>query len=223
MCTVSDDEPGQGNVTSARDISTIARRLVAMPHVLDWSSTQEAPFRDGKFKLQNTNKLLGGFQGLDGLKTGYTRKAGFCLCATAERKGLRLISVVMGAESNKMRFQETAHLLGAGFAQLRQNVVLTAGAPIPGGVPLMRGRKPTVDAVAAAPLTIVLPSGAKAPDPILVPKKGLYAPVAKGDTVGTVELRAEDGTVMRAPVIAAAGVKKETVFQAIGRLFGGGS
>jgi D-alanyl-D-alanine carboxypeptidase (penicillin-binding protein 5/6) len=218
-----DDEPGEGNVTCARDISTIARHLVAMPHVLDWSSTQEAPFRDGKFKLQNTNKLLGGFPGLDGLKTGYTRKAGFCLCATAQRKGMRLISVVMGAESNKMRFQETAHLLGAGFAQLRQNTVLAAGAPIPGGVPVKGGRKSIVDAVAAAPLAVILPSSAKAPDPILVPKKGLRAPVAKGDTVGTVELRLEEGFVVRAPVVAAAGVKKATVFQTIARLFGGGS
>jgi serine-type D-Ala-D-Ala carboxypeptidase (penicillin-binding protein 5/6) len=218
-----DDEPGQGNVTSARDISTIARRLVAMPHVLGWSSTQEAPFRDGKFLLQNTNKLLGDFPGLDGLKTGYTRKAGFCLCATAERKGMRFISVVMGAESNKMRFQETAHLLGAGFSQLRQTVVLAAGSPIPGGVPVKGGRKSVVDAVAAGPLAAILPSGAKPPDPVLVPKKGLLAPVAKGDTVGVVELRLDEGFIVRTPVVASTGVKKATIFQVIGRLFGSGS
>ena len=136
---------------------------------------------------------------------------------------MRFISVVMGAESNRMRFQETAHLLGAGFAQLRQNIVLAAGSPIPGGVPVKGGRKPVVDAVAAGPLAAILPSGAKPPDPVLVPKKGLLAPVAKGDTVGVVELRLDEGVVIRTPVVASASLKKATVFQVIGRFFGGGS
>jgi serine-type D-Ala-D-Ala carboxypeptidase (penicillin-binding protein 5/6) len=217
-----DDEPGQGNVTTARDIATIARLLVKMPHVLDFSSTVDAPFRNGTFKLQNTNKLLGHFSGLDGLKTGYTHKAGFCLCATANRGGMRLISVIMGADSNKARFQETAHLLGAGFAQLHRNVVLDTGAPIAKGVPVAGGRQPMVPAVAAAPLAVILPQRVSPPEAVLVPKAGLRAPIAKGDTVATVELRMPEGDVVSAPVIASAPLKRQTIFQAIGRMFGGG-
>jgi len=216
-----DDEPGAGNVTTARDIATVARLLVTMPHVLDFSSTVEAPFRGGEFKLQNTNKLLGHFNGLDGLKTGYTTKAGFCLCATAQRNGMRLISVIMGAESNKMRFSETARLLGAGFAQLRRNVVLEAGAPIAQGVPVGGGRKTVVLAVAASPLTVILPQRVAPPEPVLVPKRGLRAPIAKGDTIATVELRLPEGDVVSAPVVAAAAMKRATIFQVIGRMFGG--
>jgi D-alanyl-D-alanine carboxypeptidase (penicillin-binding protein 5/6) len=216
-----DDEPGAGNVTTARDIATVARLLVTMPHVLDFSSTVEAPFRGGEFKLQNTNKLLGHFNGLDGLKTGYTTKAGFCLCATAQRNGMRLISVIMGAESNKMRFSETARLLGAGFAQLRRNVVLEAGAPIAQGVPVSGGRKTVVSAVAASPLTVILPQRVAPPEPVLVPKRGLRAPIAKGDTIATVELRLPEGDVVSAPVVAAAAMKRATIFQVIGRMFGG--
>ncbi len=63
-----DDEPGQGNVTTARDIAKIAQHLVTMPHVLEWSSIEEAPFRDGAFLLQNTNKLLGRFRDWTGSK-----------------------------------------------------------------------------------------------------------------------------------------------------------
>jgi D-alanyl-D-alanine carboxypeptidase (penicillin-binding protein 5/6) len=217
-----DDEPGQGNVTTARDIATVARLLVRMPHVLEFSGTVEAPFRNGEFKLQNTNKLLGQFNGLDGLKTGYTAKAGFCLCATAERKGMRLISVLMGAESNRMRFQETARLLGAGFAQLRRNVVLDTGAPVAQGVPVRGGRQRVVPGVAASPLAVILPQRLSAPAPVLVPKRGLKAPIAKGDTIATVELRLPEGDVVSAPVVAAAAVKRATIFQAIGRMFGGG-
>jgi D-alanyl-D-alanine carboxypeptidase (penicillin-binding protein 5/6) len=217
-----DDQPGAGNVTTARDIATVARLLVTMPHVLEFSSTIEAPFRQGTFKLQNTNKLLGHFDGMDGLKTGYTAKAGFCLCGTAQRNGMRMISVIMGAESNKMRFQETARLLGAGFAQLRRNVVLDTGAAIAKGVPIRGGRKAVVPAVAAAPLAVILPQRVAPPEPVLVPKPGLKAPVAKGDTIATIELRMPEGDVVSAPVVAATAMKRATIFQWIGRMFGGG-
>lgn len=217
-----DDDPGAGNVTTARDIATVARLLVTMPHVLEFSSTIEGPFRDGTFKLQNTNKLLGHFDGMDGLKTGYTSKAGFCLCGTAQRNGMRMISVILGAESNKMRFQETARLLGAGFAQLRRNVVLDTGAAIAQGVPIRGGRKTTVPAVAASPLAVILPQRVAPPEPVLVPKRGLKAPVAEGDTIATIELRMPEGDVVSAPVVAATAMKRATIFQWIGRMFGGG-
>jgi serine-type D-Ala-D-Ala carboxypeptidase (penicillin-binding protein 5/6) len=217
-----DDEPGVGNVTTAREIATIASRLIAMPHVLDWSSTVQTTFRDGQFTLQNTNKLLGKFPGMDGLKTGYTKKAGFCLCATAQRKGLRLVSVVMGAESNKARFDETARLLSAGFAQLSMTPLFATGDPIPGGVPLTGGRKNRIDAIAAAPLQVIISRRMTAPKPVFVPRQGLRAPIAKGDTVGTVEVRFEDGNVLQAPAVSAVAIKRATVFQRIGRMFGGG-
>jgi len=217
-----DDIPGEGNVTTARDIAAIAGRLVAMPHVLEWSGTEQTTFRDGAFVLQNTNKLIGRFPGLDGLKTGYTVKAGFCLCATAQRKGLRLISVVLGAESNKARFDESARLLSAGFAQLQMHPLLAAGAPIPGGVPVAGGRKTRIDAVAAGPLEVVMPRRVDPPKPVLVPRTGLRAPIARGDTVGTVEVRFDDGRVLKAQAVAAADMKRATIFQQIGRMFGGG-
>ncbi|MDM7917168.1 MAG: D-alanyl-D-alanine carboxypeptidase family protein [Candidatus Eisenbacteria bacterium] len=217
-----DDQPGEGNVTTARDISTIACRLVAMPHVLEWSSIQETDFRNGEFKLTNTNKLLGRFAGLDGLKTGYTEKAGFCLCSTAQRNGLRLISVVLGAESNRARFDESARLLGAGFAQLRKVTVFEAGAPLPGGVRISGGRKEVVPAVAGAPLFLVLPERAPVPAPVLVPRKGLKAPIDQGDTLGTVEVHDSDGKVYAVPALAAEAVGRATMFQWIGRLFSGG-
>ncbi len=217
-----DDEPGAGNVTTARDIARIAALLVAMPHVLEWSSIEEMPFRNGEFLLQNTNKLLGRFTGLDGLKTGYTRKAGFCLCATAERKGMRLVSVVLGAETNRARFEETARLLSSGFGQATKITIYAEGDPIPGGVPIAGGRKLRLPAMAGAPVYVLLPRKSEPPAPILVPRRGLKAPVAKGDSIGTIELRLAEGEVIRAPAVAAVEMKKATIFDWIGRLFGGG-
>ncbi len=192
------------------------------PHILEWSTIEEAPFRGGSFLLQNTNKLLGHFPGLDGLKTGYTHKAGFCLCATAERNGFRLISVVLGADSNKARFDETARLLGAGFAQLSLNWLYAAGDPIPGGVPIARGRQARIDGVAGAPLSVILPRRAEPPKAVLIPKTGASGSDPEGRHGGERRSHARGRGDARAPVVAAADMKRETIFQSIARAFGGG-
>lgn len=218
-CHGLDDEPGVGNVTTAREIALLARRLVAMPHVLAWSSIAEEPFRDGQFLLHNTNKLVGRFPGLDGLKTGYTRKAGFCLCATAERDGLRLISVIMGAESERKRFEESARLLGAGFAQLRCERLLASGDPMPGGVPIAGARLERVPVVAGEALSIVLPVSAAAPKPVLIPRGALSAPIARGDTVGVIEATDGNGGTCRVAALAAVDVPRATLWDRFTGLF----
>jgi len=208
-----DDEPGAGNLTTARDISTIARRLVALPHVLEWSQISEAPFRNGTFILRNTNKLLGRFPGMDGLKTGYTRKAGWCLCATAERNGLRLVSVVMGADSEKLRFAESARLLGSGFAQLRREVIAEAGTPFGAPVRVSGGHPESVQARPAETLAVVLTRGVQAPDVKLIPRAALRAPLAAGDTVGVYEVVTGTGEPVRVAAVAAVAVKRASIFQ----------
>jgi D-alanyl-D-alanine carboxypeptidase (penicillin-binding protein 5/6) len=111
------DLPRQGRaVTTARDLTIIARALIKHRLALELASTWRAPFRDGEFWLDNTNKLLRKCEGLDGLKTGWTPRAGGCFCATARRDGVRLVSVVMGAPGGLGRFNVTKQLLDDGFA-----------------------------------------------------------------------------------------------------------
>lgn len=105
------------NRMSARDAATLARRLIRdFPFVLGWTSTRTTPFRPGKFNLYNTNKLVGRFAGLDGLKTGFTPESGFSIVATAKRGDLRLISVVFGSPQSQRRFNEARDLLAWGFS-----------------------------------------------------------------------------------------------------------
>ncbi len=107
------------NVTTARDIAAMARALLEYPLAIELSSTWRKPFRGGEFWLDNTNKLLrryGGVDGYDGLKTGYTPRAGGCLCGTAERDGVRLVSVILGARPGHPRFHLTKDLLTKAFA-----------------------------------------------------------------------------------------------------------
>lgn len=117
------------NVTTARDTSILARELVTrFPKLLEWTSTVEAPFRDGKFKLYSTNhSFLRNFPGADGLKTGYHSGSGFNLVATANRNGVRLISVVLGSPSPAVRANETMALLSNGYATHERRVVLKSG------------------------------------------------------------------------------------------------
>ncbi len=105
------------NQMSARDAVVLARELIKYPLIMKWSATKNAPFRNGSFILTNTNTLLGRFRGIDGLKTGYHRKAGFSIVATAKRKNLRLITAVMGSSHSRRRFKEAKRLLAWGFNQ----------------------------------------------------------------------------------------------------------
>ncbi len=89
-------------------------------------------------------------------------------------------------------------------------------------MPIARGRQARVDGVAGAQLAVILPRRAEVPKAVLIPKKGLQAPIKKGDTVGSVEVTLESGETVRAPVLAAADMKRETIFQSIARAFGGG-
>jgi D-alanyl-D-alanine carboxypeptidase (penicillin-binding protein 5/6) len=111
------DLKGQGHATTtARDLALIARTLIRHPLSLELASTRRAPFRGGEFWLESTNHLLGRVKGVDGLKTGWTPRAGACFCATAERGRIRLISVVLGAPRGEGRFEVTKQLLEDAFA-----------------------------------------------------------------------------------------------------------
>jgi D-alanyl-D-alanine carboxypeptidase len=130
-------DPGISDLTTPRDYATLSRYLVQMTDVLKYTSVKNRPFGAGQrtqlVAMQNHNNLLGKFAGLDGLKTGYTSAAGFCLAATAERGGRRLIVVVMGSPASKTRDMKVMELLEKGFSMKATPVpvVLTGAAPSP--------------------------------------------------------------------------------------------
>jgi D-alanyl-D-alanine carboxypeptidase (penicillin-binding protein 5/6) len=110
--------PGRGqkpDLTTAADLAILGRALIAYPEARHWASVKTHPFRGGEFQLYNPNRLVGTYRGLDGIKTGYHAQAGFCVTASAVQKEKRLISVVMGAPSDRARATETTRLLSYGF------------------------------------------------------------------------------------------------------------
>jgi len=200
-------EPGQdGDVTTPRDMARLSQELVKFPDILRWTSTQEAPFRQGAFILQNGNQLIGRFPGADGLKTGHIREAGYNLAATAKRGTLRLIAVVMGAPSNRARFAEAARLLEEGFSRYVQVTLVKAGQPVTPEIHLPRANGafrpvPTDD------LRIVVKREEReAVRTSVTVLPGLRAPVGKGQPVGHLVARLGDREVARVPVVAGAEV-----------------
>lgn len=109
----------ENHYSSARDMALIAKELIKHDKVLEYSSRYEDYLRENtnkKFWLVNTNKLIKTYEGMDGLKTGFTESAGYCLTATAKRKSMRLIGVVMKEESSKIRNSDMTELLNYGFS-----------------------------------------------------------------------------------------------------------
>lgn len=146
-CTGLDEE---GHYSSAYDMAMIARELVINhPEIVKFSSVYEDYLREdteNKFWLVNTNKLVRFYEGADGLKTGHTDAAGYCLAATAVRNDLRLIGIVLGEENSKVRNSEAMGLLDYGFGNLKMNVVKKKGEVID-TIELDKADRDTVDII----------------------------------------------------------------------------
>lgn len=123
--------PADGDLATPRDLALLARELVLHTDVLRYSSERTALFGEGirakPQPMRNHNKLLGSMEGCDGLKTGYTRTAGFCLVATAQRGGKRVIVAVTGSPDAKTRDAHVARLIEEGFAKIPEGSVFTGG------------------------------------------------------------------------------------------------
>ncbi len=110
------DDTVRNHVTSARDIAIMSAELLKHDYILNYSTIWMDTIRNGEFGLTNTNRLIRFYKGANGLKTGMTAKAGFCISATAKRNGMQLIAVIMGSPSRDIRNSCAAKLLDYGFA-----------------------------------------------------------------------------------------------------------
>ncbi len=115
-CTGLDDAI-KNHYSCAYDLAVIAREVLGHDLIYNYSTIWLDYLRNGETELNNTNKLVNKYDGITGLKTGTTSKAGFCVCATAEREGMNLIAVVLGAGTSDERFQSASNLLDFGFAE----------------------------------------------------------------------------------------------------------
>ena len=208
----------QSDLSSAYDMALLGREVAKFPDALEWAMMDQVPFRDGVFLLTNPNPLVGKFRGLEGIKTGYTSQAGFCLTAAASQKGVRLISVVMGAPTNEDRGRETTRLMARGFNMYtRLTLVAEAGEPLPEAWPVAGGKEKNIVLNFSEPLIIGVQKERTA-DVVFefdLPDK-LAAPVMAGDEVGSATATLDGRALGEVRILAASTVEKGSFWQ---RLF----
>ena len=211
------DQPG--SITTARDLSLLARQLVNHPLTLEISSTVSDTIR-GCQVIHTTNRLLGTCEGVDGLKTGYTGKAGFCLCSTAERDGMRIVSVLLGATSNRRRFSESAGLLASAFASFRKIAVIRKGQDLDRACDIVGGSAGSVRLVAGEDVSVLM-SSRRMPDiRVLVEAPlSITSPVLGGAQIGLLRVLVGDSLAAAVPAVAARDVSKATLLDKLGARF----
>lgn len=204
------------DITSPRDLAKAATALRAYPEVWEWAGTREAPFRDGKFTLRTTNWLLHWYPGITGLKTGFINLSGFGVTATAQRDGLDLVAVVMGAAGKKSSLGEAGRLLDYGFENYRIVEPLQEGVEVGAQISVSGGAEPFFRGRAADGLRMLV-SADEAKDlsiEVRVPGQ-VKAPVTQGQIVGAVVLTRGDEELAKVDVLAPRNIESVGFFDSL--------
>ena len=212
--------PDPNHKASARDLAVLAQAIIR--NSADYYPIYaEHEFTYNGIKQGNRNALLYTDPTVDGLKTGHTDEAGYCLTASARRGGMRLISVIMNAGSAQARADQTRVLFNWGYANFEEATPAQAGATL-ATAKVLDGVVPTVAAGVAQAWTLVAPKGkAAAVQTAVTLNPGLEAPIAKGAVIGKVVASADGKQVGEAPVVALAAVERAGFFQRIGQRISG--
>lgn len=189
----------EGHYSTARDMSIIARELLKHPKILEFTSIYEEYLEknDGsRIWLVNTNKLVRFYDGVDGLKTGFTKTAGYCLTATASKNNFRLISVVMGEDTSENRSSDTVKMLNYGFNTFKINIIKTKGESL-GKVRVEKGKQDKANIVLLNDATEILKNTDQVTEYSFNLKVNkIKAPVKVGDIVGTAEIIDSEGNIV---------------------------
>ncbi len=206
--------PDPTHKASARDLAVLAQAIIR--NSADYYPIYaEHEFTYNGIKQGNRNALLYTDPTVDGLKTGHTDEAGYCLTASAKRNGMRLISVIMAADSAQARADQTRVLFNWGYANFEEATPAQAGATL-ATAKVLYGVAPTVAAGVAQAWTLVVPKGKGAAVQTAVSlTPDLTAPIAKGAVIGKIVATADGKQLGEAPIVALAAVERAGFFQRI--------
>lgn len=201
----------KNHYSSAKDMALIAKALVKYEKILEFTGTYEDYLRkntDNSFWLVNTNKLVRYYQGVDGLKTGYTSEAGYCITTTAKRNNMRLITVVMGEPTSAIRNKETTTMLDYGFNTYELDTLLSKDTVI-AEEKVELGKENTVKIIPKEDITILNTKiGTKRNITYKLELDNIKAPLKRGDKVGTINVLEDNKTIMTIDAIAKNNIKK---------------
>ncbi len=204
--------PDPEHYTTARDIATLARALVReFPEYYKWYSQRE--FTYGGITQHNRNKLLWRDDSVDGMKTGHTESAGYCLVTSAKRENMRLVTVVLGTKSEEARADESESLLNYGFHFFETHKLYDAGSKL-SSARVWKGAAGSVDLGLKSALYITVPRG-RYNDLNASMQIGnqIMAPVGAGATLGRIVIRLDDKTLLEKALVALNEVPEGSMWQ----------
>ena len=214
--------PAEGHYTTARDVAVMAAELIRHPTYFDYSTIwmDEVEHPDGRVtSLTNTNRLTQLYEGCDGVKTGSTSEAGYCMAATAKRGDMRLIAVVLGSETGKIRFDQAAKLLDHGFANYRLYPVARAGEKLKESVQVLGGDSETLNVQLEEDLTLLMNKGEEQQIELQSElPESVSAPVEQGQTIGSVRVVKDGQILTRIPVCAMQSIARAGWMDGLGRV-----
>ena len=216
--------PVADHYSSAYDIALMSMKLYEFEETHQWFTTWQdtitvgLPGKEKEFGLTNTNKLIKAYTGCNGIKTGFTSEAGYCLSASATRDDTHLIAVALGSETSKIRNAEIAKMLDYGFANYETAVIAEAGQVME-TVEIERGTPTSVNAVTAEKITVLAAKGEKdAVKSKVIIRDTVPLPLKKGQEIGKVEVWQGKEKTAEYPLIAEKKVEKASFRELVSRL-----
>ena len=215
--------PAKNHYSTAYDMAVMAKELLKYDLITKYTGTYEDYLRqhtDKKFWLVNTNRLVKFYPGVDGLKTGYTSEAKYCLTATAKKGNMRVIAVVFGAPTPKARNAQITKMLDYAFSHYETKPLYKKGETIT-TLPVSKGKKRSVAVVTSEPLSVLLKNGEKS-EAIKAAWKlneKVKAPVKKGDVLGTLIIKKDGSVIAKSPLVAKEQVEEANMWELFKRMF----
>jgi serine-type D-Ala-D-Ala carboxypeptidase (penicillin-binding protein 5/6) len=201
------------DLTTCNDLAMLAREIMKYPKIMEWTGTKTDIFRNGKFVLSNTNKLLTKFPGTDGLKTGYYSESGFNIVATAKKEELRFVVVVMGSPSGKIRDDVAIGKLKKAFSQYKILNIVKKGEVIDKDVFLVDGKYRKIKGVTEKnflyPMLVDKKGAVK--KEVLLPEK-VKGEIREKQKLGEMVIRLDDQIIGKVDIVSPVYVPKANLF-----------
>ena len=189
----------------AKDVAIMSRELLKHPLILDYTTIWTDSIRNGAFGLANTNKLIRFYTGANGLKTGSTAKAKFCVSAAAKKNDMQLIAVVLGGETSKSRFEDAKTMLNYGFASY---AIYDPGKLTASSVKVYGGKQEILNAVIPTEKLLVEKALLSSVSSRMEISPSLNAPVEKGQVIGKLIYESKNGLIKELPICSDRAVEK---------------
>ncbi|NLK73368.1 MAG: D-alanyl-D-alanine carboxypeptidase [Clostridiales bacterium] len=218
--------PVEGHYSTAYDVSLMSRELLKHNKIHEWLTVWMTTITVGlptkkqtQLEITNTNRLIKTYPGANGIKTGYTGEAGYCLSASATRGNMTLVSVVLGAPSTNIRFSESAKLLDYGFA-VYDSINIASQNQIIGKVKVDKGKVDHVNAVTKENVSVLIKKDEKQNiRKEIILKENVSAPVKKGEALGEIVIYKDEKIIKRYPLVSDEDVEKAGILTLYYKLF----